>query len=104
MDNYYYLKLADKKEAAALIAALSRFLNYPHGETFLTEDPAPQAWWHPKSITLAFNTTSRAAVVHEFGDFPYTLGVPPNKANGFCNLFKKDIILPMGIDEAILSL
>jgi hypothetical protein len=54
MNNYFYLKLKGKEESAALIAALTRFLNYPHtnDKTSMTQ---VLTFMLPFGMTTAFN-------------------------------------------------
>lgn len=100
MNNYFYLKLGSTEESAALTAALTRFLNYPHGEVFLTHDERPEIWWNSESMTFSLNNTSRNAIIKEFGLFQYVLGGSPEKKNGYRRLFEKGDIMPLGIEEA----
>jgi hypothetical protein len=100
MNNYFYLKPGSKEESAALIAALTRFLNYPRGEVFLTNVVQPEIWWNSGSMTLSLNDTSRNAIINEFGYFQYVLGDSPEKLNGYRRLFEQGEIIPLGIEEA----
>lgn len=100
-EAYYYFTPETMYEAAAFVAALTRFLHYPAGEAYCYGKSEPQIWWNPLTLTIALNEQCSTAVKKGFGDFPHTMKRNPDQESGFKKLFLENVLCPMGMDQAV---
>ena len=104
-NSFYIVKYNSQIELAALIAALSRFLNYPRGSAFMERPNPIEVWIKNDSCELVLNETAKEAVIKEFGAFNYLLLQSCSQSPDNCKLvISGNKIIPMGLTEVELFL
>jgi len=98
--EYHLLHYTDINEAAAFVAALSRFLSSPQGSTYFRPSAAAEVWSRVigsadsiEHIEVYLNNSALAAALEAFGGF---LGVVTLRGN----LMPKDCVALIGAGGA----
>ncbi len=71
---YHVVSFAEAAEAAAFVAALSRFLNYPQGSAYLAHPASVMVWGYStmmgKAVDLYLSADALQAATSAFGSVP----------------------------------
>ena len=101
----YQVDFADKHEAGAFVAALSRFLNYPQGAEFLRlANPIGvwlvSRWDDPNRVRLVLNESALQATETGFGPIPGKVAL--EALPEYCRSLILGRSLPAwGVDDAV---
>ena len=82
-ESYYLMEFEREAEAAALLAALSRYLNSPAGDDARSRTVEIRGWVGERGARLYLNAAALAAVDAAFSPLPRGVscyGIPPKAA------------------------
>jgi len=103
--KYHLIEFSNQAEAAAFIAALSRFLNYPQGREFRNQSSEIEVWFQSlaqaPSLRVYLSDRALQAAQTAFSPVPVTAAIERARLSGDCILvFGGDRIPSWGLEEA----
>ena len=97
--EYYPLTFAQELEAAAFIAALSRFLSYPQGQTYRTQETQLEVWSHKATgedgVTIYLSESALEATSADFAPVPVAATILGVKLPNGCKLLLSEDLSPV---------
>jgi hypothetical protein len=98
---FHIVNFEETDQRAAFVAALSRFLNYPQGSTFIEREPKAQVWGQSSNLKLFLNDLALEAAMAAFGSIPVIDRCPNHALPVDCTLLIDGGQTPsMGLDAA----
>jgi len=103
--KYHIIKFDNQVEAAAFIAALSRFLNYPQGSVYRSQADSIEVWFQSIAINTPVKLYLSDGVLNAakaaFSPMPVTITFDgENLPNGCMLILGGDQIPSWGLEEA----